>query len=229
MEKKYENYMSDAEIMKLYNKDKTHGTEKMLEKYNDYIYYIINKVYPSFHREIQDMYQNGVIGMMNAMTSYNPEKGTFTTHCTPYIKKEISKHVRFISSESSEYFAAIHTSVSRAKTKLETDGKEITVENVMEETGLSKKIVNRELKIDHTKVSYEALESMTSEISLTDNFMVNDILSVIPDENSLIIKMKVFDGLTFANIAEKLGKTPHTVRKEYHEGLNMLRESMEAC
>ena len=35
MEKKYENYMSDAEIMKLYNKDKTHGTEKMLEKYND--------------------------------------------------------------------------------------------------------------------------------------------------------------------------------------------------
>ena len=91
MEKRTENQgrMSDVEIMAIYRKDKKAGNEQMINKYSKYVYDVINSSYPTFHKEIPEMYQQGVIGIMNAMHSYDPEKGAFTTYSTPFIKKEI--------------------------------------------------------------------------------------------------------------------------------------------
>mgnify|MGYP000068439690 FL=1 len=63
--KTYQNYMSDADIIEVYKKDRKAGNEKMIEKYRDYIYYVIKKYYPTFHNETPDMFQHGAIGMMN--------------------------------------------------------------------------------------------------------------------------------------------------------------------
>ena len=81
MEKRTENQgrMSDVEIMAIYRKDKKAGNEQMINKYSKYVYDVINSSYPTFHKEIPEMYQQGVIGIMNAMHSYDPEKGAFTT------------------------------------------------------------------------------------------------------------------------------------------------------
>lgn len=226
--KKYENGLSDKEIMEMYKKDKHEGITKMVEKYSDYIYYIIRKHYPSFTNEIADMYQNGVIGIINAMNAYNPEVAAFSTYCTPYIKKEISRHVRFMASESSEYFAAVHNSVERAKTKIEAAGNDVTIDNVMDETGLSKKIVKREMNIDRTKVSYETLENVMSTMSLSEQFMIDDMLSGISKEQSDIIKMKVFEGMSFVSIAKQTGRTTCSVKNDYNAGIATLRDKMTA-
>lgn len=45
--KTYQNYMSDADIIEVYKKDRKAGNEKMIEKYRDYIYYVIKKYYPT--------------------------------------------------------------------------------------------------------------------------------------------------------------------------------------
>ncbi|MFR7476986.1 sigma factor, partial [Frisingicoccus sp.] len=154
---KYENFLSDAEIMKIYETNEKAGVEAMVEKYSDYIYYVIKKYYPSFVKDAADMYQNGVIGIIYAMKRYCPEKGAFFSYSTPFIKKEISKHTRFVAAETSEYYASVHNSVKRAETKLESEGKAVSVEAIMCETGLSNKIVKREMKVDRTKVSYDVL------------------------------------------------------------------------
>ena len=175
------------------------------------------------------MYQQGVIGIMNAMRSYNPEKGAFTTYSTPFIKKEISKHVRFIAGESSEYFAAVHNSVNRAKSKLETTGSKISIENLMDETGLSHKIVTRELKVDHTKVSYDVLENVTSEMALSEDFMVDDMLASVDTTCREIIKSKAIEGETFSSIAKRMGITTHSVKRMYYSGLETLRNTLKVC
>lgn len=231
MEKRTENQgrMSDVEIMAIYRKNKKAGNEKMISKYSNYVYDVINNSYPTFHKEIPEMYQQGVIGIMNAMHSYDPEKGAFTTYSTPFIKKEISKHVRFIAGESSEYFAAVHNAVNRAKSKLETNGNDITVENLMDETGLSHKIVTRELKVDHTKVSYDVLENTSSEMTLSDSFIVDDLLSSVDDLSRRIIMLKAIEGISFSVIAKETGMTVHNVKKVYNRGIATLRESLEAC
>lgn len=224
--KNYENKLSDEEIMELYKKDKNTGINLMIEKYSDYIHYVINKYYPSFSRETEDMYQNGVIGIIEAMKNYQADKASFTTYCTPFVKKEISKHVRFVASEKSEYFATVHNHVEKAKTALETRGKDINVENLMEETGLSEKIVKREMKVDRTKVSYEALAEIGTSLSLSDSFIVDDMLSGTTSIRKEIIKMKVIEELTFKAIAQKLQLTEFRVKKEYSNGIDDIKESM---
>ena len=151
---------------------------------------------------------------------------TFTTYCTPYIKKELGKHLRFMAGESSEYFASVHNSVERAKSKIETAGDEATVDKIMDETGLSHKIVKRELKVDRTKVSFDALESMTADMQLSDDFVVDDLLSSIPKKNSAIIKMKVLDGISFVQIAKELGEPVVKIRQCYNEGIDMQRQNI---
>lgn len=224
--REYKDYMSDAEIMDIYKTDKQAGSEKMVEKYTDYVYYLIKKHYPSYYKETDEMYQHGVIGILTALRTFDADRGTFTTHCTPFIKKEIGKHIRYMSSESSEYYASIHSSVEKAKTKIETEGGDVTVDNLTTETGLSKKIVKRELRVDHTKVSFESLENISTDMALTDGFVVDDILSVIPEDNGSIIKMRVIEGLPFSTIANHLGITVSKAKKDYNAGLDMLRKNM---
>lgn len=93
--KTYENCMCDSDIMEVYKKDRCIGNELMLEKYHDYIYYIIKKHYPSFNREASELFQHGAIGIMNALQTYDPSKASFTTYCTPYIKKNLINYPPF--------------------------------------------------------------------------------------------------------------------------------------
>lgn len=220
-------FMSDAEIMEIYKTDKKLGNVKMIEKYSHYIYYMIQKFYPSFLKDTADMYQQGAIGIMNAMKNYHPDKGCFSTYSTPFIKKELSSHVRFVVCESSEYFSSIHTSVERAKNKLKTTGKEVTTDLIVEETGLSHKIVKRELEVDTTKISYDDLIDVGINMKLSDNLIVNDMLSIIPKLNRIIIKMKIFDEMSFASIARQLNITPFRAKQKYDDGIKLLQKNME--
>lgn len=224
--KNYKKMMTDAEIHTLYKKDKAAGNEKIVEKYSDYIYYMLKKYYPSYKKYTEDMYQNGCIGLMMALRSYNPEKGAFSTHCTPFIKKEIGKETRFLSGEKTEYYAALSTKINRAKTSLETEGKEATTQNVMEETGLSKKIVSREMNIDHTKVSYDVLSGTATYMKLSDELICNDILKCLPDETRRIVSMKVIEGLPFSEISRKLGKSYCNITTKYQHGIDILKRKM---
>ena len=60
----------------------------------------------------------------------------------------------------------------------------------------------------------------------TDGFVVDDILSVIPEDNGSIIKMRVIEGLPFSTIANHLGITVSKAKKDYNAGLDMLRKNM---
>ena len=48
---KYDDFLSDADIMNIYKENPKAGIEVMIEKYSDYIYYVIKKHYPSFIKE----------------------------------------------------------------------------------------------------------------------------------------------------------------------------------
>ena len=137
--------------------------------------------------------------------------------------------MRFIAGESSEYFASIHNSINRAKSRIETNGNMATVESLAKETGLSHKIVKREMKVDHTKVSYDVLENTPSDMSLTDSFVVNDMLSAVDELSRRIIRLKAIEGVSFTAIAKETGMTPHNVKKVYSKGIAVLRESLEVC
>ena len=58
-------------------------------------------------------------------------------------------------------YARLHQKIMKACRKIEAAGGVVSISSVMKETGLSKKNVTRELQIDYTKVSYEALDRVS--------------------------------------------------------------------
>lgn len=198
----------------------------MIEKYENYIWQVVNKLYPTYvstAREKEEAFQNGAIGIMEAMKGYDPLKGRFTTYCTPFLKKEIGKQVRFVLSESSEYLARTNRRVKKAIAKIESEGMEVSVERVMKETGLSGKIVKREMKIDYAKASLEALSSMGSDMRISDELVVNDILKGLLSISQKIVKLKAVENWSFKKIARYLNMSEACVKKEYASAIEILR------
>lgn len=154
---KNKNQISDKELMELYESDKYKGNEAAITQYNDYVYSIINKYYSAFYNEVDDLHQAGCVGILNALKKFDANKGKFYNYCFNFIKKELGRHILFLIGESSEYYASIHRKVTMAQNSIRMEGKKDFVEEIMNRTGLSKKIVTRELKVDYTKVSYEMI------------------------------------------------------------------------
>ena len=66
-------------------------------------------------------------------------------------------------------------------------------------------------------------------MSLTDSFVVNDMLSAVDELSRRIIRLKAIEGVSFTAIAKETGMTPHNVKKVYSKGIAVLRESLEVC
>lgn len=151
--------ISDKELMELYKADLCKGNAVVIEQYKNYVYDMIHKNYPTYKREIEDLYQAGCEGLMKALKGYDANKGAFYNYCYEFIHGELNKHIRFLNGESSVYYASLHQKIIKAENEIEARGEKVTVEKIMQITGLSRKIVRRELLIDYNKVSFDALDN----------------------------------------------------------------------
>lgn len=66
---------------------------QVITSYLRYIYYLVKK-YVSADYLIEDLFEDGVLGLIESIKSYNPSKGSFTTHITPWILKHIRENFR---------------------------------------------------------------------------------------------------------------------------------------
>lgn len=53
---------------------------------------------------------------------------------------------------------------------------------------------------------------------------LDECLSLLPDEQRTIVRLHVEEGMTFAEIASELGKTPCAVQKQYQRAIQKLRK-----
>lgn len=231
--KKNKEYPSDEEIMELYKTDPGKAKETMINKYKKYIYHIIAKKYPTYqhnYSELPELFQHGCIGILLAMKTYDPEKGRFTTHCTPYIKNELTKYFQFLEDEKSDYFLNLHNKVKRAKIKLEECGCEISTESIMKETGMSRKLVIREANLNRIKVPYDSISGTKAPkaCGMSEEMIIKDYLSVLPKINQQIVNMKIIDNKSFNDISRDLHINRRRVEREYKEGLRILRKKIFA-
>ena len=150
--------LSDKKIAELYRTDKMIGNEAMINKYNNYIYKIMyNFKNPYILSEKEDLHQAGCVGIMEALRKYDANKGEFYNYCYNYVRKEISEYLRSLSGESSEHFERLHRKVINARDEILKENGTVSVDEIMKRTGISRKLVKREMGIVYTKVSYEHL------------------------------------------------------------------------
>ena len=67
--------------------------KRVCTSYLRYIYSLVKK-YARPNYPIEDLFDDGVVGLLESIKSYDPHKGSFTTHLMPWVMKHIWKSIR---------------------------------------------------------------------------------------------------------------------------------------
>lgn len=219
-----ENKYTDRQIADAYKKDRELGAQMMLECYEKYIYSVLWSSYPTYMDVCGgEMFQCGVLGAIDALRTFNPDKSRFNTYCTPFIKHEAVEQICFISKEKSKYFLSLKKRVREAKNTIGENAKEVAAS-----TGLSEKIVKREMSLETetTEISEQILPGAGPVIN--EDAVVNDMLRSLSKTQKEIVKKHVLEKESFRKIAESLGMRQNQVRKIYTLTIAQLRsEAMD--
>lgn len=130
------------------------------------------------HLNILDIIQEGNIGLMRAVETYNPEKGAFSTHAVPWIRQGIT---RAKYGQDKTIRLPIHVNLLIGKyNRLLQDASQRGINLTEEEIMASLKI---------TPAQYASLKCALGQRTISINLPINDdndseLADIIPDENS---------------------------------------------
>ena len=79
----YDKALKNYEIGKMMMNN---AKEQMIDKLQQFIYYVIERRFNTFKKYSKDLFQEGVIGILKGIDSYNPQKGKPTTYFYIYIQ-----------------------------------------------------------------------------------------------------------------------------------------------
>lgn len=222
MTRKENPQLTDAEIADLYRSDPKLGSEKAVEKYSGYIYYFLNRNYPTYRDEYNDMYLQGVVGLLNALRTYDPAKGALTTYSTPFIRSECNSHIMFLCGEKSDHFFRLHNAVEKARNEIEEEGRTATAEEIAEKVGVQPKTAAREMGIHYGSVDGEE-PAVDNIAALIDSIACEQMLEKVDEMQKNVISLRVFENKSFAKIAVTMDDTAYNVRKKYYSGIEHLK------
>lgn len=126
-------------------------------KHENYIKKLMGEFCPTYKvKYYDDLLSSGKVGIMEALQKFDPEKGRFTTWSKRYIIHEFLNFLCEIVFQCSVYYAKLQNKIRKVIKKLELEGIKYTFEDICEQSGLSKKIVKRELQMqDMVILSFE--------------------------------------------------------------------------
>lgn len=147
LEKIYEDYHSgDTDRQEAAKVD-------MLGIMSPYILSRITTKYGSYmNNHLEDLQEQGYLGVMKGLPTFDPKKGRPTTWFVRYIDHEIQLYISKQIHNSSTYYATHSKQVYACIEERVKNGLTYTTEDIMIETGLSKKTIEKIINIKETTV-----------------------------------------------------------------------------
>ncbi|BCJ93066.1 hypothetical protein acsn021_06350 [Anaerocolumna cellulosilytica] len=236
-EQMYRYHSSNSEIREA-------GTAEIINDYTKFISYIINTRYASYKSDWEELMQQGVLGILNALQTYDPALSKPTTYFYSYIVHELTDYVSNYKSTVSPYYAAQINKVKNSISELEKKGIQYTEHEISVLTGFSIESVCRILDlINRTNIlHYESddyLESCLTQnekspethyIINEQNRIIHDALLCLPQIERKIILLKIgfsIEKQTYKAIAKQVNLPVEQVKQLYQQGLQKLRRQPE--
>ena len=149
--------------MKLYHSQDTKAKDQakkyFIQQHTNYVKKHIKDWNKYARDDYYDLYNSAIVGILEALKKFDPEKSLFITWSNRYIHHQLYNYMCEMKFQCSEHYARLQHTVKKAIQFLKEKGIECTVYNICKYTGLSSKIVKRELRIMELKiVSLEELE-----------------------------------------------------------------------
>lgn len=178
------------------------------------------KRYQNMGLEFQDCFQEGVIGLMEAVKRFEPERGyKFSSYATYWIKSEIVKALD--NSHTIRKPAYINTELKRLSKATrdlnQEDGVEPSVEKLAKRLKMTIQKVRHLQKISQPVSGIDNLvvKDEADPIKELDNKLLGELLqegiNKLSPRNQKIADLRFKQEMTYEEIAEELGVTPQRV------------------
>lgn len=202
---------------------------------------LIYKITTGFSGNKEDLFQVGVIGLINAYKRYDPSFNTkFSTYAYPFIWGEINNYVK------NDRGIKVSRDISSLNSKIEKASMLLT-QKLMREPSISE--LSDFLEIDESLIesviisrypifSFDSTvcDGVTlidvipdiDDMDINTLIMLRDELSKLSDEEKSIINARYVEDLTQSEIASNMGISQVQVSRKEQKVLKKLRDSLVA-
>jgi len=219
------------------------GKAEMLEKLDMFIYYVIERQFNTFKKYTKDLYQEGVVGILKGIDTYNPEKSKPTTFFYIYIVHEMTEFINLNINKTTSHYSANIIKVKKAINHFEKEGREWTIKDIAQETSISAETIAQALNImsSANEVHYETAEYLDSQISQRSpspeeeylknetSKLIQEAIDTLPEDVADVIRLKYGlsgeEPMSYKNISARLGIQIDKVKKLNSAGIRKLRRS----
>ena len=195
--------------------------------------------------EMEDLLQIGTIGMIKAIRSFSPERGTaFSTYAVPLIVGEIRRHLRDDGPlKVSRVYKRQGVTLMHEKNRIQTEeGRDPTLSELasacgmtVEEAAISLDAISpvtslSEFVFGEDGITYEGVladdESTFESERICDRVALSQSISKLPALWQRIVLMRYYRNMTQQQTAAALGLTQVKISREEKKILAALREAM---
>lgn len=232
---------SNLELLEEYKRTKDQKVlEEIIIRNSDLVYYWARK-FSNYDEPMEDLVQEGYLGLIKAIENYDSEKGEFSTYASIFIKGEIShylrdkvskikipKSVKKLIFEMDKYIYEFFENEERFP-KVEEIAKKMNLkeEGVLELLRARDILYSfwegeKELDIDLSKLKSERLLSF--QLPIEDKITLEQAINSLPEIQKKIIYYIFYYDLTQSEIAKNLKISQGQVSKLLKKALKKLKE-----
>ncbi len=210
------------------------------QDYYNLIRSIVNK-YCINQSDKEDMFQEGLIGLMNAYDNFDESRGVkFSSFAYTYILGEVLKYVRESSTiKISRDMIKLNKSISKTKElmrqKLNREPTtnelslylEIEEEKILQAEQVSLSVKSLDYKIDDNLAEYEKIKVEEKNISPSILDLKTEMNNLTKEE-LLLVKSRYFEDKTQTETSKELGISQVQVFRKEQKVLSKLKEKLVA-
>lgn len=242
--KEMKSYISDFyRIVEMCHSKDAHLVEMSkilaIEKMEGYIVTLLSKTFGSYKKYQEDLYQEGVLGVLKGLPDYNPQIAKATTFFRPYILHQMSAYITSFVSQSTAHYQKNNKLICEVEKRYERAGKVCTDTDISIETGINIETIIQTRQIDRKVINHiestnndffsmerqeRSPESIISEKE-SKNILIKHINSLKPIEQK-VIDLIFYQGYSQKNTAIALDIKIEDVRKYKEKAIQKLRYRM---